>query len=154
MFSLSSTSPCRPPRTKKKKKKKKTHHTTTTVAMQRPPNSSPPVRSLIGFQFLFPTLAWLLSDIDIDNPGTLLRIALVYIITIIIIIESCCMAYDSDSSSIIHPSKPAKHRNRPKRDQRKEDQPSGPASGSNSVLVHFFLHPSGVVCKNKMKNEK
>ena len=63
-------------------------------------------------------------------------LVLVYI-TIIIIIESCCAAYDSDSSSIIHPSQP--NTGTDPNETRKEDQPSGPASGSNSVLVQFFF---------------
>ena len=62
-------------------------------------------------------------------------LVLVYI-TIIIIIESCCAAYDSDSSSIIHPGQP--NTGTDPNETRKEDQPSGPASGSNSVLQNFF----------------
>ena len=72
-----------PPRTKKKKRRqqRRLQCNTHPTAPQRPPWS----KSLIGFQFLFPTLARLLSDIDIDNPGTLLRIALVLVyITIIV----------------------------------------------------------------------
>ena len=120
LFQSTSTSPCCPQKKKKKKKKKKQQQRrrlqcdTHPTAPQRPPWS----KSLIGFQFLFPTLAWLLSDIDIDNPGTLLRIALVlnlhyYYYVLLLLLSPVCMIL------IPHPSsKPAKHRNRPKRDQK------------------------------------
>ena len=99
---------------KKKRQQRRLQCDTHPTAPQRPPWS----KSLIGFQFLFPTLAWLLSDIDIDNPGTLLRIALVlnlhyYYYVLLLLLSPVCMIL------IPHPSsKPAKHRNRPKRDQK------------------------------------
>lgn len=114
LFQSTSTSPCCPQKKKKKRQQRRLQCDTHPTAPQRPPWS----KSLIGFQFLFPTLAWLLSDIDIDNPGTLLRIALVlnlhyYYYVLLLLLSPVCMIL------IPHPSsKPAKHRNRPKRDQK------------------------------------